>query len=289
MERRCKTPRQRTAGWPATWRSMNASGSTRPSAGAHREGARRAAPLTDLVRHHTERHGRFCSPGSTGWRTTCNRAALTAQDHSSLDSTPGLAANSLVRRRGAWEAKNGRGVVQPAGEAGADQQGPSGTGRPGVVVANPGLTRPIQMALQPGRNWPWLAVVAGASSGRHDAGSSLVEPDSVESLAGWLASECQEALADANPARSTTAQSPADGRGEQSWLIRPQSLRSTRSFWLMKKRATEMGITTITAPYTRLLRKLERDGVMDRWASVGADPSQRSPLPTIAVPSLRAL
>jgi hypothetical protein len=30
----------------------------------------------------------------------------------------------------------------------------------------------------------------------------------------------------------------------------------------MKKRAIEIGTTTITAPYTRLLRKFEREGVM---------------------------
>lgn len=42
-------------------------------------------------------------------------------------------------------------------------------------------------------------------------------------------------------------------------------MRSTRSFWLIRIRATVIGTTTITAPQTRLLRKLEREGVMGLW------------------------
>ena len=39
-------------------------------------------------------------------------------------------------------------------------------------------------------------------------------------------------------------------------------MRSTWSVWLSRIRAMEAGITTITPPQTRLLRKLEREGVM---------------------------
>ena len=49
----------------------------------------------------------------------------------------------------------------------------------------------------------------------------------------------------------------------------PQRRRSTWSFWLKKTRARAMGTTTITAPQKRLLRKLDREGVMEeasfRW------------------------
>ena len=41
-----------------------------------------------------------------------------------------------------------------------------------------------------------------------------------------------------------------------------QSLRSTRSFWLIRITAAATGMTTITAPQRRLLRKLAREGVM---------------------------
>ncbi|KKZ12073.1 MAG: hypothetical protein TE42_05955, partial [Candidatus Synechococcus spongiarum SP3] len=40
-------------------------------------------------------------------------------------------------------------------------------------------------------------------------------------------------------------------------------LRLTLSAWLTKSNAAVMGITTITAPQTRLLRKAEREGVTE--------------------------
>ena len=39
-------------------------------------------------------------------------------------------------------------------------------------------------------------------------------------------------------------------------------MRSTWSVWLSRKRPMLAGMTTITVPHTRLLRKLAREGVM---------------------------
>jgi hypothetical protein len=58
----------------------------------------------------------------------------------------------------------------------------------------------------------------------------------------------------------------------------------------MKKRAMEMGMTTIMAPKTRLLRKLPREGVMAvRPLLTQAILGSARSLPTISSCSLRAL
>ena len=48
-----------------------------------------------------------------------------------------------------------------------------------------------------------------------------------------------------------------------------QSFRSTWSVWLNRNRAIDAGTTTITAPATRLRRKLVREGVI----AIGPEPN----------------
>jgi hypothetical protein len=70
------------------------------------------------------------------------------------------------------------------------------------------------------------------------------------------------------------------GAAENAGRLADQRRRSSRSFWLIRKRAMLIGMTTITAPYTRLLRKLAREGVMalDRSSDSG-DLRQHPPAP----------
>jgi hypothetical protein len=49
----------------------------------------------------------------------------------------------------------------------------------------------------------------------------------------------------------------------------------------MKKRASEMGTTTITPPQKRLLRKFDREGVMGRTDFAGVDLRQCPGVPRL--------
>lgn len=59
-----------------------------------------------------------------------------------------------------------------------------------------------------------------------------------------------------------TKGAPPRGVQSTSGASADQSLRSSRSVWLIRISAIVAGTTTITPPQMRLLRKLEREGVM---------------------------